>query len=147
MLLCGPQQSWGIFQYITKIIIPRVNNGEVTLDNTNTQYYSFFEVAITLHVEYRMYRKYGTTNSQHRTHSHTHTLIDLQASPVQARVISLSSHECLFFSHVRTFSKCVTHEYTRCLVARQGCLQPHIAIDVALGTYSALILLLVAYMP
>ena len=55
---------------------------------------------------------------------HTHSLIDLQASS-HAGSSNLTRVMNVCFSHVRTFSKCVTHKYTHCLVARQGCMHVH----------------------
>ena len=56
--------------------------------------------------------------------SHTHSLIDLQASP-HTGSSNLTQVINVRFSHARTFSKCVTHKYTHCLIARQCCMHVH----------------------
>ena len=55
---------------------------------------------------------------------HMHSLIDLQASP-RTCLSNLIRVMNVCFSYVRTFLKCVTHKYTHCLVARQGCMHFH----------------------
>ena len=66
---------------------------------------------------------YSTTNSQRRTRSHAlvrwFTSIPHTGSSNHIRVMSVC------FSQVRTFSKCVTHEYTHCLVVMEDCMHVH----------------------
>ena len=85
----------------------------------------------------------------------SHSLVDIQESPCT----DLSNHTWVMnvrFSHSRTFSKCVTHEYTHCLVAigSVACMFTLVAMYShwyhpwhLLGTYLAFLLWLATYMP
>ena len=74
---------------------------------------------------------------------HKHSLVDLQTSP-RTGSSNLTQVMNVRFSHARSFSKCLCYTQVRSLFSCQArlyacsCLQPRIAIDIILGTYSVL---------